>query len=269
MKRWSLLIAAGAVGVVVLVGLVLQGSSGPARRAGHPPPQPPRDPAAAPPAPAHADEVPEPAVEADDQRNASIPGTERWHYEQFLQKAAADPAAFDRLVAETVRSGAPLEQRIALLRAAWKVRGPKALPWFADAYAAGAGAPEATEALRGFVVRHLASQAQADRGVRAFLTESVFLAETASDRDRSAAVRGVLRIADPGEIAALLDRIQGISDPEIIEGALVGLGSNASPDAAAALTWLSLHHPEKSVRERAAEISRRRLAGDVEEQAED
>jgi hypothetical protein len=176
-------------------------------------------------------------VEKDDNRNKPIPGTERWHYEEFLRLAAADPDGFDRLADEKANSEAPLQERVALLRAAWKVRGREALRWFSGAFAEEAGTPDkAADALRGFVVRHLASHARAVPEVRGFLREKVFLDETVNARDRSVAGRAVLQAADPGEISTLLATIRGISDAAVAEGALVGLGLNDHADAASALT---------------------------------
>jgi hypothetical protein len=179
-------------------------------------------------------------VEKDDDRNKPIPGTERWHYEEFLRLAAADPDGFDRLADEKADSEAPLQERVALLRAAWKVRGKEALRWFSGAFAREAGTQDrAADALRGFVVRHLASHARAVPEVRGFLRDKVFLDETVNARDRSVAGRAVLEAADPREISTLLATIRGISDAAVAEGALVGLGLNDHADAASALTWLS------------------------------
>ncbi len=209
-------------------------------------------------------------VERDDNRIKPIPGTERWHYEKFLRKAAADPDGFDRLADEKANSEAPLQERVALLRAAWKVRGKEALRWFSDAFAGGAGTQDrAADALRGFAVRHLASHARAVPEVRDFLREKVFLDEAVNARDRSVAGRAVLQAADPWEISTLLATIRGISDAAVAEGALVGLGLNDHADAASALTWLSSNHPQKRVRDRAAEVSRQRLTGDVGKEEED
>ncbi|MHC4578932.1 MAG: hypothetical protein ACYTED_16165, partial [Planctomycetota bacterium] len=71
------------------------------------------------------------------------------------------------------------------------------------------------------------------------------------------------------EISTLLATIRGISDAAVAEGALVGLGLNDHADAASALTWLSGNHPQKRVRDRAAEVSRQRLTGDVGREEED
>jgi len=208
--------------------------------------------------------------ETDNNRIKPIPGTERWHYEEFLRRAAADPDGFDRLADEIASSEAPLQERVALLRAAWKVRGPEAMRWFSSAFGAEAGTQDkAADALRAFVVRHLASHARAVPEARNFLKEKVFLNETVSARDRSAAGCVVLQTADPGELPALLETIRGITDAAVAEGALVGLGSNDHADAASALTWLSSNHPQKRVRERAAEVSRQRLTGDVGKEEED
>jgi hypothetical protein len=209
-------------------------------------------------------------VERDDNRTKPIPGTERWHYEEFLRLAAADPDGFDRLADEKIQSEAPLQERVALLRAAWKVRGREALRWFSSAFAGGAGKQDrAADALRGFVVRHLASHARTVPEVREFLREKVFLDETVNARDRSVAGRAVLQAADPGEISTLLETIRGISDAAVAEGALVGLGLNDHTDAASALAWLSNNHPQKRVRDRAAEVARQRLTGDVGKEEED
>jgi hypothetical protein len=209
-------------------------------------------------------------VERDDNRIKPIPGTERWHYEEFLRLAAADADGFDRLADEKANSEAPLQERIALLRAAWEVRRKESLRWFSAAFAGGAGMQDrAADALRGFVVRHLASHARAVPEARDFLRERVFLDETANARDRSAAGRAVLQAADPGEISTLLAAIRGISDAAIAEGALLGLGLNDHAEAASALTWLSSNHPQEHVRARAAEVSRQRRAGDVGKIEED
>ncbi|MHC4953619.1 MAG: hypothetical protein ACYTGZ_06995 [Planctomycetota bacterium] len=203
-------------------------------------------------------------VENDDNRTAPKPGTERWHYQEFLRRAAADPNEFDRLADTKIASGAPLEERIALLRAAWKIRETKALRWFSEAFAAAAGKEDkAADALRAFVVRHLALHADAVPEARQFLREEVFLDDTVRVRDRAAAGRAVLRTADPREISMMLATIRGISDADVAGGALIGLGLNDHADAASALTWLAAHHPQQRVRERAAELSRQRLAGEV------
>jgi hypothetical protein len=267
---WRPWLAVGAAGALVLLAaLVLQSPSRPAREAaGREDPRPPDERPGAPvasgrPPPGSVDSPNE--VERDDNRTKPIPGTERWHYERFLRLAAAEPERFDRLAGEKARSEAPLQERVALLRAAWETRGKKALPWFSDAFSR-TGSPDA---LRGFVVRHLASQARAVSEVRDFLRDKVFLAETVDARDRGVAGRAVLQAAPPGEISTLRAAILGITDPTVAEGALVGLGLNHHADAADALTWLSRHHPLKGVRERAAEISRQRRTGDVGEEEED
>jgi len=195
-------------------------------------------------------------------RREPIPGTERWHYEKFLRQFAADPDGFDRVADERTKPDAPLQERVALLRAAWKVRGKESLRWFSDALGASAGTPE-DEALRGFAVRFLTPHARALSEVRDFLWESVFLNETATARDRSAAAEAVLQAADADEISKLIASLPAISDAAVAEGALVGLGQNDHGEAASALAWLSSSHPEKRVRDRAAEVARQRLAGNV------
>jgi len=274
MRLWSCLAAVGAGGLVLLAVLVFRSSSGPAREAGvqrdhHQPAERRGDPVV-PGIPKHGPGGSPAEVEKDDNRFKPIPGTERWHYEKFLRLAAADPDAFDRLADEKTNSEAPLQERVALLRAAWKARGSKALRWFSRAFAGAAGRQEkAADALRGFVVRHLASHGRAAPKARDFLREKVFLDETVNARDRSVAGRALLETANPAEISTLLVTIRGISDAAVAEGALVGLGLNDHADAANALTWLSGNHPQKRVRDRAAEVFRQRLTGDVGKKEED
>jgi len=205
--------------------------------------------------------------EDDDDRAEPIPGTERWHYEKFLRLAAADPDEFARLAAEKTGSGTPLQERVAFLRAALKLRGKDSLPWFADALAAAEGTPD-RDALLGFVVRYLAPHARAVPEVRDFLWERVFLNGNVNARERSAAARAVLEVADAREIGRLVAPLPGISDAAAVDGALVGLGTNDHTEAASALAWISSAHPEKRVRDRAAEITRQRLAGKVGKEEE-
>jgi len=207
----------------------------------------------------------EPAHE-EDEREAPIAGTERWHYEGFLRQAAADPEGFARVADEKAGSGAtPLEERVALLRAAWKARGKEALRWFVEAVAAAPGM-KATDAaaLRGFVVRHLAPHAREAPEVREFLWQRVFLDRAATPSDRSAAGRAVAEAADPGEIPALVAALRATTEVEVAEGPLTGLGRNDHPEAASALAWLAESHPVRSVCERAAEIASQRSAGGVQ-----
>lgn len=212
------------------------------------------------------------ATEVEEEGNPSrpIPGTERWHYEEYVRLAAGDADGFDRVADAKADSDAPLQERVALLRVAWKVRGKAALPWFSRAFVGrGGAADEASVALRRFVVRHLAPHARDVPDVRDFLREQVFLDASASAADRSSAARALLETADPREILAMREAIRGISDPAVTESALVGLGLNVHPDAAIALTWLSTNHPKKSVRDRAAEVFRQRRTGDVGKGEED
>jgi len=272
---WICLAAMGAGGLALLAVLVFRNSTEPGHgargRSDHDPPPERRDDPVKPERPKRIPGGSLNEVEDDDNRSKPNPGTERWHYEEFLRLAAADQGGFDRLVDEKIRSEAPLQERVALLRAAWKVRGSEALRWFSGAFAAGGAGPQdrAADALRGFVVRHLASHARAVADVREFLKEKVFLDEAVNTRDRSAAGRAVLEAADPGEISTLLEAIRRISDSDIAEGALIGLGLNDHAAAASALTWLSNNHPRKHVRDRAAEVSRQRLARNVGEEEED
>ncbi len=274
MRLWHCLAVAAVGGLVLLAILVFRGSSEPAHRAlgrnDHRPPAEHGGDPVTPGRPKHEPGGPPTEAEMDDNRIEPIPGTERWHYEEFLRLAAADPVGFDRLADEKINSDDPLQERIALLRAGWKVRGAESLRWFSGAFAGGAGTEDpAADALRGFVVRHLASHARAVAEVRDFLRERVFLDETVSARDRSVAGRAVLRAADPGEISTLLVAIREISDAVVADGALVGLGLNEHDAAASALTWLSSNHPQKGVRDRAAEVSRQRLTGNVGSEEED
>lgn len=269
--RLRLGFAAGlAVALVLLVVFALRGESERVHGSGEPrhdrPPTRRRtDPVTTQP-PRRAPDGAPTGVEKDDNRIKAIPGTERWHYEKFLRTAAADPAGFDRLAAEMSSSAAPLQERVALLRAAWKVRGAKALPWFSAALAVGAGS---TDDLRGFVVRHLAAHARTVPEVRSFLLENVFLADSLGARERGEAGRAVLRTADPAEIQDLLAAIQRMDDETVLEGALVGLGMNRHAEAAAALAWLSRDHPSEHVRARAAEVSRQRTAGEFGAEEDD
>ena len=48
--------------------------------------------------------------EVVDNRIKPIPGTERWHYEEFLRLAAAEPDNFDQQVDEKNKSEAPLQE---------------------------------------------------------------------------------------------------------------------------------------------------------------
>ncbi|MHC4939291.1 MAG: hypothetical protein ACYTHK_10010 [Planctomycetota bacterium] len=274
MRLWHCLAVAAVAGLVVLAALVFRSSSGPAHRTlGRDDHGPAADQRRVPAGPGRPERDPgnSPTEAAnEDNRNKPIPGTERWHYEKFLRLAAADPDGFDRLAGEKAVSDAPLQERIALLRAGWKVRGAQSLRWFSGAFAR-AGRPEdpSADELRGFVVRHLASHAEAAPGVRDFLRNRVFLDETVNARDRGVAGRAVLRTAEPGEISTLLLAIREIADATVADGAIVGLGLNDHASAASALTWLSINHPQKGVRDRAAEVSRRRLAGDVARDEED
>jgi len=274
MRLWHCLAVAALGGLVLLAILVFRGSSEPAHRAlgredHHPPAEHGGDPVT-PGTPKHEPGGPPTEAEMDDNRIKPIAGTERWHYEEFLRLAAADPDGFHRLADEKINSDVPLQERIALLRAGWEVRGAKSLRWFSGAFAGGAGTEDpAADALRGFVVRHLASHAPAVAEVRDFLREQVFLDETVNARDRSVAGRAVLRDADPGEISTLLVAIREISDAVVADGALVGLGLNKDAAAESALTWLASNHPQKGVRDRAAEVSRQRVTGDVGSEEED
>jgi len=274
MRVWPWLAAGATGGLLLLAFFVFRGSPEPGRgargRGDHGPPEERRgDPVA----PAKPKQVPGGSATEPDHGDSGLkptPGTERWHYEEFLRLAASDPDRFDRLLNEKSNSAALLHERVALLRAAWKVRGTEALRWFAGAFARGAGTQDgATNALRGFVVRHLASHAPAVPEVRVFLREKVFLDETVNARDRGVAGRAVLKAADAAEISTLLAAIRGIADPAVAEGALVGLGLNDRAEAASALTWITRNHPLQRVRDRAAEVSRQRLAGDVGKQEED
>jgi len=268
MRVWPWLAAAATGGLLLLAVFVFRGSSEPSRVArGRGDRGPPAERRGDPVAPGRPKQIPGGStteLDHGDSRLQPTPGTERWHYEEFLRLAAAAPDRFDRLLNEKSNSAAPLQERIALLRAAWKVRGSEALPWFTGAFAEGAGAHEKeADTLRGFVVRYLAAHARADREVREFLRDRVFRDKTVNARDRSVAGRTVLQYADSGEISNLLETIRGTSDATVADGALVGLGLNPHADAASALTWLSGNHPQQLVRERAAEISRQRLTGDV------
>lgn len=264
---WRSWLALGAtVALVLLAALVFRSPSEPTRGA-----SPRSDPRAeaqrpgdqvAPARPAPAAVVSRDEVEEGDNRIQPIPGTERWHYERFLRLAAAEPERFERLAAEKAGSDVPLQECVALLRAAWEIRGKEALRWFLDAFSrTGSG-----DALRGFVVRHLASHARRVPEVRDFLRDTVFLEKTANDRDRSVAGRAVLATADPGEISTLRAAIRGMNETTVADGALVGLGLNRHAEAAAALAWLASRHPLERVRDRAAEISRQRRTGDVGEE---
>lgn len=264
----SWLAVAATVALVLLAALVSRSPSERPRGAGRrsdprPEAKRPGDRVAPARAPASVDSRNE--VEEDDNRIKPIPGTERWHYERFLRLAAAEPERFERLAAEKAGSDVPLQECVALLRAAWEIRGKEALRWFLDAFSRSGSA----DALRGFVVRHLASHARGVPEVRDFLRDTVFLEKTVNARDRSVAGRAVLETADPGEISTLRAAIRGINETTVAEGALVGLGRNPHAEAAAALAWLASQHPQKRVRDRAAEISRQRRTGDVGEEEAD
>lgn len=164
---------------------------------------------------------------------ARAPRKESEFYASFLELAASEPDAFERIARAALVEEGPDCRKVAALRALCDVRSAVA---DAALVAAVLDLKEVSsgnsESVPDFALRRLALRATVDAGAQRALEQIVFGPTRPSSRLRATAAAALFSSAAEVDLVRLADRLRGETDELVLGGALAALSRNPSAQTA-------------------------------------